>query len=101
MTRPKRPAWEVSVSHVGYMVLVFPLAAGAALIVWKLSIWKAISQTIWPCGLPHNLHSFRCRVLLNLEWVFWNRPDEIRKRIPTSGKELRRQQKEFFDNLPK
>jgi len=36
-----------------------------------------------------------------LEWVFWNRPDEIRKRIPTSGKELRRQQKEFFDNLPK
>jgi hypothetical protein len=101
MTRPKRPAWEVSVSHVGYMVLVFPLAAGAALIVWKLSIWKAISQTIGLVAFLITFIVFAAVFYSILEWVFWNRPDEIRKRIPTSGKELRRQQKEFFDNLPK
>ena len=32
-------------------------------------------------------------------WVFFERPEELDKKIPISSKELRRQKKEFFDSL--
>jgi hypothetical protein len=46
MIRPKKPAREISVRHAGNKVIALPLAAAAALIVWRLSIWRAISQTV-------------------------------------------------------
>jgi hypothetical protein len=33
-------------------------------------------------------------------WVFFERPAELNKKMPISSKELRRRTKEFYDNLP-
>jgi hypothetical protein len=100
MTRPKKPAWEVSVRRTGNKVIAVPLAAAMALIVWKLSIWRAISQTV---GIAAFLVTFVVLAVLLYSFLEWlrTRPDEIANRVPTSSKELRRKTKQFFDNLPK
>jgi hypothetical protein len=33
-------------------------------------------------------------------WVFFLRPAELKKKLPTTGEELRRKRKEFYDSLP-
>jgi hypothetical protein len=96
MIRPKKPAWQVSVRHVGSIVFAIPLAAGAALIVWK----RAIDQTLGFVAFLVTLVLFAVVFYSLSEW-YWNRPDEIAKRVPTSSKELRRKTKAFYDNLPK
>jgi glucan phosphoethanolaminetransferase (alkaline phosphatase superfamily) len=101
MIRPDRPAWEISMQKIGHTVLAVVFAAPAALIVWKLSIWRVIGPTF---GLVFFLVTFVVFALVFysfLEWLFRKRPDEIAKRVPTPSKELRRRTKQFFDNLPK
>jgi hypothetical protein len=100
MIRAKRPAWEISARHVGNIVFAVPLAAGAALIVWKLSVWRVVSQALGLAAFLATFVVFAVVFYSLLEWD-WNRPDEIAKRVPTSTKELRRKKKEFYDNLPK
>jgi hypothetical protein len=34
-------------------------------------------------------------------WMFFERPAELNKKIPISSKELRGRTKEFYDNLPR
>jgi len=99
--RPERPAWELSVQRVGHTVLAVVFAAAAALIVWKLSIWRVIGPTF---GLVFFLVTFVVFAVVLysfLEWLFRKRPDEIAKRVPTPSKELLRRKKQYFDNLPK
>lgn len=101
MLRPERPAWQISVGHVGRIVMAVPLAGGAALIVWKLSIWRLISQTLGIVAFLVTFVVFAVVMYFLLEWLYWKRPEEIAKRVPTSSKELRRKTKQFFDSLPK
>ena len=101
MLRPERPAWQISVGHVGRIVMAVPLAGGAALIVWKLSIWRLISQTLGIVAFLVTFVVFAVVMYFFLEWLYWKRPEEIAKRVPTSSKELRRKTKQFFDSLPK
>jgi uncharacterized protein YacL len=100
MIRPRRPAWEMSVRHAGNKVIAVTLAAGVALIVWKLSTGRVISQTVGIVAFLVAFIVFAVVFYSFLEW-FSNRPDEIARRVPTSSKELRRKTKQFFDNLPK
>jgi len=89
------------VQKVGHTVLAVIYAAAAALIVWKLSIWRLIGPTF---GLAFFLITFVVFAVVFysvFEWLFMKRPDEIAKRVPTPSKELRRKTKQFFDNLPK
>ena len=101
MLRPVRPAWQISVGHVGMIVMAVPLAGVAALIVWKLSIWRLISQTLGIVAFLVTFIVFAIVLYSLFEWLFWTRPDEIAKRVPTSSKELRRKTKQFFDSLLK
>ncbi len=101
MIRPERPAWELSVQRIGHSVLAVAFSAAAALVVWKLSIWRAIGPTF---GLVFYLVTFVVFAMVFyffLEWLFRKRPDEIAKRVPAPSKELRRKKKQYFDNLPK
>lgn len=75
--------------------MAVPLAAVAALIVLK-----TISQTVGIVAFLVTFVIFAVVFYSFLEW-FWNRPDEIAKRVPTSSKELRRKTKQFFDSLSK
>jgi preprotein translocase subunit SecY len=98
--RPKKPAWEISVLHAGNIVFAIPLAAGAALIVWKLSVWRVISPTVGIVAFLVTWVVFAVVFCSFLKWLS-NRPDEVAKRVPTSSKELQRKTKQFYDNLPK
>jgi hypothetical protein len=42
-----------------------------------------------------------CASALVMEWVFFRRPAELKKKLPIGSKELRRKRKEFYDNLPR
>jgi hypothetical protein len=98
MTKPEKPEWEVSMGWVGNLVLAVPLAAGAALIAWKLSIWRAMGQTLGFGFLVITFVVFFIVFYSALQW-YQNRPGELAKRIPTSSKELRRRRKAFYDWL--
>lgn len=101
MIKPERPAWEISVQKVGHTVLAVLFAAAAALIVWKLSIWRVIGPTFGLVFFFVTFIVFAVALYSFLEWLFRKRPDEIAKRVPTPSKELRRKTKQFLDNLPK
>ncbi len=98
--RPKRPAWENSALHIGSIVAAVPLAAGMALIVWKLSVWRVINQALGIVAFIVTFLVFTVVLYTLFEW-FWNRPDEIAKKLPISGKELRRKRKKYYDSLQK
>jgi hypothetical protein len=100
MVRPARPAWEISARHAGHLVLAVPLAAGIALIVWKLSVWRTISQALGLVAFLVSFVVFAVAFYSLFEW-FWSRPDEIAKKLPISGRELRTKRKQFYDSLPK
>jgi len=77
-------------AKLGHTVLAVVFAAAAALIVWKLSVWRVIGPTF---GLVFFLVTFVVFAVVFysfLEWLFRKRPDEIAKRVPTPGKELHR-----------
>jgi DMSO reductase anchor subunit len=38
---------------------------------------------------------------LVMEWIFFTRPAELKKKLPVNSKELRRKTKEFYDSLPR
>jgi|ERR1700730_4861019 hypothetical protein len=98
MIKPKKPDWEVSMRRVGNIVLAVPLAAGTALIAWKLSIWRVMGQTLGFGFLVITFVVFFIVFYSALQWL-QNRPAELAKRIPTSSKELHRQRKAFYDWL--
>lgn len=100
MIRPKKLAWQISMRHAGNIVLAVPLAAGAALIAWKLSFWRILSQTLGFAFFLVTFVVFAVVFYSLLEW-YAQRPDEIAKRVPITSKELRRRTKEFYDNLSK
>ena len=42
-----------------------------------------------------------CVSALVMDWLFFARTEELRKKLPISSKELQRKTKEFYDNLPR
>jgi hypothetical protein len=100
MTKPKKPGWEINMRHAGNVVMAVPLAVSTALIVWKLSFWRLISSTVGLIFFAVTTLVFAVVFYSILEW-YWNRPDELAKRLPISSKELRRKTKQYNDNLPK
>ena len=100
MIRQKKAEWDVAMRHVGNVVLAVPLAVVVALIVWRLSFWRLISSTVGLIAFVVSAVVFAAVFYSILEW-YWDRPDELAKRLPISSKELRRKKKQFYDSLPK
>jgi hypothetical protein len=100
MIKPKKPEWEITMRHAGNVVMAVPLAVGAALIVWKFSFWRLISSTLGLILFAVTAIVFAVVFYSIFKW-YWNRPDELAKRLPISSKELRRKTKQYYDNLPK
>jgi phosphate/sulfate permease len=100
MIKPKKPEWEITVRHAGNVVMAVPLALGGALIVWRLSFWRLISSILGLVFFAITAIVFAVVFYSILEW-YWNRPDELTKRLPISSTELRRKTKQYYNNLPK
>src|SRR4051812_10063516 len=100
MIEPQKPSWKDSVRHIGNLILTVPLAAAVAGIVWKLSIWRLVNQTLGFVALFITFVVLAVVFYALLEWC-WKRPAELAKKLPISSKVLRTRRKEFYDNLPK
>ena len=96
----KKPEWEITMRHAGSVVMAIPLAVGAALVLWKFSPWRVISPTLGIIVFAFSAIGFALAFYWILE-LYLNRPDELRKKIPITSKELRRRTKRFYDSLPK
>jgi hypothetical protein len=99
MLKSEKPPWQFSALRAGFIVLAVPIAAGLALIVWKLSFWRLINPTLGFVTLFITSVVFSIAFYLLLVWLF--ETAEVAKRLPTSSRELRRKRRAFFDNLPK
>jgi len=98
MIRPEKPGWETSIQRVGSVALAIPLAATAALIAWKFSVWRVLGRTLGYSFLALTFFVFLFVIYSGLLW-YWKRPAELARRLPTDGKELRRKRKAFYDWL--
>lgn len=101
LTGPKRPSWQSSMLSLGTLVMMAAIAAGIALIIWRAFIWQRLSPAVGFGVLFLIFVVLTFALYVVWMWVFFVHPPEIAKKLPTSGKELRRKQKQFFDNLPK
>ncbi|MGP0096472.1 MAG: hypothetical protein ACLPHI_05520 [Terriglobales bacterium] len=99
MLKSEKPPWQFSALRAGFIVLAVPIAAGLALIVWKLSFWRLINPTLGFVTLFITSVVFSIAFYLLLVWLF--ETAEVAKRLPTSSRELRRKRRALFDNLPK
>lgn len=101
LTGRKRPGWQSSMLSLGTLVMMATLAAGMALIVWRVFIWQRLSPTFGFGVLVVIFVVLTFALYVVWMWIFFEHPAEIAKKLPISGKELRRKKKQFFDNLPK
>jgi hypothetical protein len=100
MLKSEKPPWQFSALRAGFIVLAVPIAAGLALIVWKLSFWRLINPTLGFVTLFITSVVFSIAFYLLLVWLF-EQTAEVAERGPTSSRELRRKRRALFDNLPK
>ena len=101
LTGPKRPNWQSSMLSLGTLVMMAALAAGMALIIWRAFIGQRLSPTFSFGVLFLIFVVLTFALYVAWMWIFFEHPAEIAKKLPTSGKELRRKKKQFFDDLPK
>jgi preprotein translocase subunit SecY len=99
--RPEKPRWQSSVLSVGTTILAALSAAGFALLIWRRFIWRQLSPTFGFAMLVLIFVVLAGAFYVLWMWLFFEHPAEIAKKLPISSSELRRKQKEFFDNLPK
>ncbi|MCU1305237.1 MAG: hypothetical protein JWQ87_5521 [Candidatus Sulfotelmatobacter sp.] len=99
--RPEKPRWQSSVLSIGTAILSTLFSAGFALIIWKRSIWQQLSPTFGFAMVFLIFVVLAGAFYVLVMWFFFEHPAEIAKKLPISSSELRRKQKEFFDNLPK
>jgi len=100
--RPEKPRWQSSVLSVGTAILSALFSAGFVLIIWKRFIWQQLGPTFGVFAMLFLIFVVLAGAFYVLvTWFFFEHPAEIAKKLPISSSELRRKQKEFFDNLPK
>ncbi len=90
--QPEQYKWRTRIRSIASMVLgvttaLFPVAVARSL-DHNLSLTATLAVYVGSA------------VLLSFAWrLYFDRPEELRKQIPMSGKEHRRKKKEFYDWL--
>jgi hypothetical protein len=91
MPDSKRPR----VQRIGIAVMALPCA------VFVLAFfWKAFGSRILAV-LPIILVASWSGFYLLWDWIFFARPERVKKNVRITSKEWRRRQKEFYDSLPR
>jgi hypothetical protein len=95
MTQNEKSGWRGPVLRVGAAMQAMMYAAVVTLIVWRFN------PTLHFGALFLIFAGFSVAFYFLWIWVFVERPAELAKKLPISGKELRRKRQEFYDSLPK
>jgi hypothetical protein len=95
VSEEKKSGWRGPVLRVGAAMQAMLYAVVVALIVWRFN------PTLRSGALFLIFAVFSVAFYFLWIWVFVERPAELAKKLPISGKELRRKRQEFYDSLPK
>jgi len=95
MTQDEKSGWRSLVLRVGAAMQAMLYAVVVTLIVWRFN------PTLGFGALFLIVAVFSVAFYFLWIWVFVERPAELAKKLPLSGKELRRKRQEFYDSLPK
>ena len=95
MTLDEKSGWRGPVLRVGAVMQAMLYAVVATLIAWRFN------PTLRSDALFLIFAGFSVAFYFLWIWVFVERPAELAKKLPISGKELRRKRQEFYDSLRK
>jgi hypothetical protein len=85
----------------GTAIQTTTIAAGVALIIWRVVIRQVFSTTLGFVILFLIFVGLSVAVYVLWYWFFFEHPAELATKLPMSSKKRRRKRKEFFDRLPK
>jgi hypothetical protein len=88
--KERRPS---PLQRIGVCVLALPFAI-------PITVAFAQKPDFHPI-LPIIFVASFCVSFLVLNWAFFDRPEKLKKKLPINSKELQREQKEFYDSLPR
>ena len=95
MTQDGKSGWRGHVLRVGAAMQAMLYAVVVTLVVWRFN------PTLRLGALFLIFAGFSIAFYFLWIWVFVDHPAELAKKLPISGKELRRKRQEFYDSLPK
>jgi hypothetical protein len=81
------------VQLVGICLIALPFPVFLTLAIAVRHPSRALALVVFVASL--------CASGLVMEWLFFTRPEELKKKLPISSKELRRKTKDFYDSLPR
>jgi hypothetical protein len=95
MTTPKEPGRQNSVVRIGAAIQTTVLAVGATAVVGKFNPTLGY-------GALFLIFGGLCLAFYSLlTWLFIQHPADLKKKLPITGKELRRKREAFYRNLRK
>jgi hypothetical protein len=86
---------------LGTLVMMATIGAGMTFIIWFRLIWPHVGTLVSIFLFCLIFVILTAALYVVWTWFFFVHPDEIRKKVPISSKELRRRTRRYFDNLPK
>jgi len=101
---PLKPRWQVVTLNAGNLLLTGVIAATTTVILYVTCVSYGVAQGMW--FFPRILLFFSIFVGLTAifyaiwNWAFFDHPYELRRKLPTTSKQMRRERKDFFDDLP-
>ncbi len=91
----EKSGWRGPVLRIGAAMQAILYAGVVTLIVWQFN------PTLRSGALFLIVGGFSVAFYFLWMWLFVERPAELAKKVPISGKELRRKMQQFYDSLPK
>ena len=94
MTKPLKTGWRDHLRPFGVSMYAIASAVLTIIAIWPLNVVQWHLLLLMFIGL--------CIAYYFVwNWVFYERPAELEKKLPITSKELRRRKKEFYDSPPK
>lgn len=97
----QKPRWQSAVLSLGTLAMTTLFAAPMTLILWRVFLYQRVRMAL---GLGVSSLVFLVLAVafyVLWMWVFFQHPDEIRRRLPVTSKEMRRRREKYFERLPK
>jgi hypothetical protein len=95
MMEPKKTGWRYRIRPFGSLMYAIGSAGLTTAAIWPLY------PTFRPRAMLLIFVGFCVVFFFVWNWVFYERPAELDKKLPISSRELRRRKKEFYDSLPR
>jgi len=97
----QKPRWQSVMLSVGTAAMTTVFAVAMTLILWRAFLYQRVGIALGLCVSSLIFLVLAVAFYVLWMWVFFQHPDEIRRRLPLGSKEMRRRREEYSDRLPK